>query len=236
MASALYQTDAVFFGELLKSYVQSDKSPEAKVYLPYRRIPDPVINETSKFKNERNEQMKHTVKHDIDTAEARDALRLEAVPVVMALEVAQQVDGHQPEELISHYELAEAIRDQLGLELAESEATLDDYINSYMVGWNWLWVTYNSGLEQFYARPQGHRAEHLGLLKSRRILQAGHHFPDGYGDIMAELWDSEYAGPFKEKGESDWLSGPSKLVSDQTLVDAFMEAHLMPHLSFEGLE
>ncbi|MGJ8626282.1 MAG: hypothetical protein ACSHXB_04905 [Sulfitobacter sp.] len=180
--------------------------------------------------------MKDSVNQDIDTAEARDALRLEAFPVVMALEVAQQVDGLQPEELISHDELAEAIRDQLGLELAESEFDLDINMNSYMIGWNWLWVTNNSGLEWFYARPQRQRAEHVDLFKSRRILQAGHHFPDGYEDIMAELWDSEYAGPFKETGESGWLSGPSKLVSDQTLVDTYREAHLMPHLSFEGLE
>lgn len=173
--------------------------------------------------------MTHTMKNETDTPEARDALRLRALPMVLAIELAQHQRYLQSDELILHDDLEYAVRRGLGLELDGSGADLSEDISSQMFAWNWQWLNYEDGMQQFYACPERRRAKLATVWAGQFVLQADQVFPDCISDITENLWQTDFAAPFASKDQDE--SPCSESVSDEALVNAFLEAHLIEPLN-----
>lgn len=178
--------------------------------------------------------MKTRMNDEINTPEARDARRLEAVPIILAIELAQHQRYLQPEELVSHDELEEVVRGILGLELAESNLGLFDEINELMVNWQWLWLTYDGGMQNFYARPEKQRANLVVLSGTQFVLQADQVFPDDISEISHILWESDLVASILTKNESCTSPQAVEMLSDEVLFKAFSEVHLINPLEVEG--
>lgn len=165
--------------------------------------------------------------HDTAAAKARDAKRLEALDTVLAAELASHQDYLQPEELISHDELEEAVLAVLGLELPESKHGLFELINETMGQWHWQCLTFNCGLDHYYALPQKSYANLVSLGGKNIILQADKVFPEDMSDVTDNLWEAEFAEPLLEEKKSVDPRNKTGRYSDQALFHAFSEAHLI---------
>lgn len=179
--------------------------------------------------------MNDTTKQEIGTPEVRDALRLEALPIVLALELDHHQGYLQQEELISHDELEETVREKLGLELAESVAKLYEKINEQMCDWNWQWLTFDCGFQQYYAQPHHRQASLVNLLGRRFVLQSNQCFPNDMTEISECLAMTEHAVPLLTE-EVGHCRHPSQPVADETLVNAFLEAHLIKPVSTSSVD
>lgn len=167
---------------------------------------------------------------EFDTPESRDAKRLEALPMLLALELIDFENWSQPEDLLSHDELEQNIVEKLNLECKASYAELYEAINEQMCEWRWRWFTYNSGLEQFYARPeQWPRANLVTLWGRRKVLQANEYFPNDLSDIAYGLWETELADLCPQSDANDVVTGINQSETDEVIVNKFLENHLIEH-------
>ena len=171
--------------------------------------------------------METKVKNAMDTPEARDAQRLKALPIILAVELAHHREHLQPHDLISHDELEEAVRATLGLELAESAKGLYDEINAWMCEWHWQWMTFDCMLQQFYAQPDEQRANLSTLAGNRFVLQPAQVFPSDLNDVSNCLWQSDFAVPFIAVDDEDDQCEGVEHATDDMLFTAFGDAHLI---------
>lgn len=171
--------------------------------------------------------MKDTIEQDLSTPEARDALRLEAVPILLALEVEQQCQSLNVEEMISHDELEDSVRGRLGLELQSSADRLYELINEEMVYWNWRWLTSDSGFVQFYARPQYRAALNVNVMGWRALLQPHQCFPCDVGIWRDEFSVAEHVLPWLDDKDRSDPNQESEAMTDEALIAAILEKHLI---------
>ena len=113
--------------------------------------------------------MKDMIEQTTDTPESRNALRLKALPMLLAVELIEMYDGLGPEEMISHDDLEASMREKLGLEPSDVDIFLHELINTQMMDWNWQYLTYDHGFQDFYARPDQQRASLVTFWGSRKI-------------------------------------------------------------------
>lgn len=209
--------------------IEDIKSRNLAIYLPYRKPFDPDINRASKFRRERNERMKDLPVQEVNTPEARNAIRLKALPMLLAVILAEEYDWFQPQELIAHDDLEASVLEKLGLEPSSMTVSLFEAITDQMHYWNWQCLTYECGFQQFYARPEQQRATLITLWGNRKVLQAGQSFPSDQTCISGDLWDTEYADPFMVKDEDGYMRCSKDHDADSKLIDGYFEAHLVSH-------
>ena len=166
---------------------------------------------------------------NLDSPEARNEQRLKAIPMLLALELAEHYQYLQDEELIAHEDLETAIYEKLGLESSDGHNYgLYTAINDQMVAWNWQWLTFDCGFQDFYAKPQNQTANLISLWGGKRMLQAGQYFPEYFECIADELWESDFAAPFVEAHSSGLWTPQEELRTQKEILEAFFKAHLIP--------
>lgn len=160
-------------------------------------------------------------------AKARDAKRLDALDTVLAIELALHQDYSEPESLIAHDDLQDAVLTVLGLELPESEYEVFNEINDLMCHWHWRWLTLNSGLDHYYAQPFAYHANMVTLGGGKIVLQADQFFPENVSDVTDNLWEADFARSLLEEKWSVDPHNETGRYSDQALLSAFSKAHLI---------
>ena len=103
-----------------------------------------------------------------------------------------------------------------------------------MCEWNWQWLTYDGGLEQFYARPEKRQPTLVGLTGNRHILMPDHVFPNDVSDVFRALEQVDPPLPFLDEGDDSryWISAED--LPDGKSVVAFLNVHKIKPLEVDG--
>lgn len=166
---------------------------------------------------------------EANTPEARDALRMRAFSVLLALELAENYYYLQPEEMIAHDDLEDSLRKKLGLETDKFVDELYGAINEQMIDWNWQWLTFNGVFEQFYARYQLQQASWFKFGGRDYLLQANESFPDDLTDVTACLMRSDFADKFYQEEEHGHPQESLKSSDTLVVMEAYFSAHHIHH-------
>lgn len=162
---------------------------------------------------------------EANTPEARDAIRMRAFPVLLALEVAENYDHLQPEEMIAHDDLEDSLRKKLGLETDQFVDALYGAINEQMIDWNWQWLTFDALIHQFYARNHWRQASMFKFGGRDYLLQASESFPDDVTNVTECLMRSVFADRLMRQDEHDHTQGSPKVSDPVAVLDAYLSAH-----------
>ncbi|MBI1493174.1 hypothetical protein [Halocynthiibacter styelae] len=176
--------------------------------------------------------MKHTNTQTHGTPESRNELRMKALPMLLALELAEMETCHSPEELISHEDLETAMVEKLGLEPSELggySLALSGEINQLMYAWNWQCFTFDGGMLELYARPETQWARSFTLWGNDRLLQSGQCFPRDHECVAVGFWESDFAEPFLQEHAYDALDCRHEAGMDVVVINSYLKAHMISH-------
>lgn len=159
--------------------------------------------------------------------EARDIIKLKAVPMILAMELLRLDHDPQEPKLIAFNDLDESLMSALSLELDGSRMILWDEIHYLMVDWGWSEFCYDC-TETFFGPPAHRRASLMTIGEKEFLLQAGSVFPHDFCDREEDLRLSDFGFPMMGDDADKTLRECSNAHTDGAFVQSFVSANTRP--------